>query len=75
MTSRFVEYISFLSAQCDQPIERGVFNGSFDRWGYDKEKEACVLFSYGECKANKNNFPTESSCNWHCSKADVDKSE
>jgi hypothetical protein len=64
-----------LTAVCDQPIERGVCNGTFERWGYDKESDSCVQFSYGGCKGNKNNFATEGACEHHCKKPGIGKSE
>lgn len=66
---------SSISAQCDQPIEQGVCSGSFERWGYDKERDACIPFNFGGCKGNKNNYPTESSCDYHCKTPGVGKSE
>lgn len=65
----------FLAAQCDQPIEQGVCSGSFERWGYDKERDACLPFNYGGCKGNKNNYLTESSCDYHCKTPGIGKSE
>lgn len=62
-------------AQCDQPIEQGVCSGSFERWGYDKERDACVPFNYGGCKGNKNNYATENSCDYHCKTPGIGKSE
>lgn len=50
-------------------------SGSFERWGYDKERDACVPFNFGGCKGNKNNYPTESSCNYQCKTPGVGKSE
>jgi hypothetical protein len=67
-------FISKIAA-CDQPIESGVCSGSFDRWGYDKERDACVPFRYGGCKGNKNNYKTEAACEYSCKKPGVGKSE
>ncbi|XP_055525400.1 papilin isoform X2 [Wyeomyia smithii] len=58
---------------CDQPTERGPCNGTFERWYYDKERDSCERFQYGGCKGNKNNYPTESSCHYHCKKPGVHK--
>ncbi|XP_053682403.1 papilin [Sabethes cyaneus] len=58
---------------CDQPAERGPCNGSFERWYFDKERDTCERFHYGGCKGNKNNYPTESSCDYHCKKPGVHK--
>ncbi|RZF45831.1 hypothetical protein LSTR_LSTR013726, partial [Laodelphax striatellus] len=51
---------------CDQPKERGPCQGNYERWYYDKEQRACLQFSYGGCKANNNNFLTETSCEQKC---------
>ena len=66
--------ISF-KAPCEQPIEAGPCNGSFERWAYDKEADICRPFTYGGCKANKNNHATESACNYSCKKPGVGKRE
>ncbi|XP_038104409.1 papilin isoform X3 [Culex quinquefasciatus] len=58
---------------CDQPKESGPCNGTFERWYFDKERDTCEPFHYGGCKGNKNNYPTESSCNYHCKKPGVHK--
>ncbi|XP_049281705.1 papilin isoform X6 [Anopheles funestus] len=58
---------------CEQPMERGPCNGTFERWYYDKESDACHPFYYGGCKGNKNNYPTEASCGYHCKKPGVHK--
>ncbi|CRL07350.1 CLUMA_CG020329, isoform A [Clunio marinus] len=58
---------------CDQPIEQGSCSGSFERWGYDKERDICVPFNYGGCKGNKNNFATENACNYQCKTPGVGK--
>ncbi|XP_070503266.1 papilin isoform X4 [Chironomus tepperi] len=58
---------------CDQPIEPGICNGSFERWAYDKEQDSCVPFNYGGCKGNKNNFPTVGACEHHCKKPGIGK--
>ncbi|XP_049534828.1 papilin isoform X3 [Anopheles darlingi] len=58
---------------CEQPLEHGPCNGTFERWHYDKETDACQPFYYGGCKGNKNNYQTEASCNYHCKKPGVHK--
>uniref|UniRef100_A0A182JSY1 Papilin n=1 Tax=Anopheles christyi TaxID=43041 RepID=A0A182JSY1_9DIPT len=58
---------------CEQPMEAGPCNGTFERWYYDKESDACHPFYYGGCKGNKNNYPTEASCGYHCKKPGVHK--
>ncbi|XP_058811937.1 papilin isoform X2 [Topomyia yanbarensis] len=58
---------------CDQSVENGPCNGTFERWYYDKERDSCERFHYGGCKGNKNNYATESSCNYHCKHPGVHK--
>lgn len=60
-------------APCDQPKEAGPCNGTFERWYFDKERDTCEPFLFGGCKGNKNNYPTESSCHYHCKKPGVHK--
>uniref|UniRef100_A0A182PGJ0 Papilin n=1 Tax=Anopheles epiroticus TaxID=199890 RepID=A0A182PGJ0_9DIPT len=58
---------------CEQPMDAGPCNGTFERWYYDKDSDACHPFYYGGCKGNKNNYPTEASCGYHCKKPGVHK--
>nr|XP_049463319.1 papilin isoform X5 [Anopheles coluzzii] len=58
---------------CEQPMEAGPCNGTFERWYYDKETDGCHPFYFGGCKGNKNNYPTEASCGYHCKKPGVHK--
>uniref|UniRef100_A0A182J8P5 Papilin n=1 Tax=Anopheles atroparvus TaxID=41427 RepID=A0A182J8P5_ANOAO len=58
---------------CEQPMEEGPCNGTFERWYYDKESDACHPFRYGGCRGNKNNYPSEASCGYHCKKPGVHK--
>ncbi|KAH8381906.1 hypothetical protein KR009_000904, partial [Drosophila setifemur] len=51
---------------CDQPEESGPCGGSFDRWFYDNQTDVCRPFTYGGCKGNKNNYPTEHACSYNC---------
>ncbi|XP_048510814.1 papilin isoform X3 [Athalia rosae] len=51
---------------CEQPKESGPCEGNFTRWYFNKESSRCEEFNYGGCKSNKNNFPTEISCQQQC---------
>ncbi|XP_065722467.2 papilin isoform X3 [Drosophila suzukii] len=51
---------------CEQPVESGPCAGNFERWYYDNESDICRPFTYGGCKGNKNNYPTEHACNYNC---------
>ncbi|XP_054726012.1 papilin isoform X2 [Anastrepha obliqua] len=60
---------------CDQPMEPGPCEGSFERWYYDNETDVCRPFRYGGCKGNKNNYPTDHACNYHCRQPGVHKAK
>ena len=60
-------------APCEQPMDQGPCEGSFERWFYDNATDVCRPFSYGGCKGNKNNYPTEHACNYHCRQPGVHK--
>uniref|UniRef100_A0A182NVJ8 Papilin n=1 Tax=Anopheles dirus TaxID=7168 RepID=A0A182NVJ8_9DIPT len=51
---------------CEQPMDAGSCNGTFERWYYDKESNACHRFYFGGCKGNKNNYPTDASSKYVC---------
>lgn len=65
----------FSTAPCEQPMEQGPCNGTFENWFFDKSTDACLQFQYGGCKGNDNRFATENACNYHCKKPGVQKSE
>ncbi|XP_037820569.1 papilin isoform X5 [Lucilia sericata] len=58
---------------CEQPMDEGPCEGSFERWYYDNATDVCRPFRYGGCKGNKNNYPTEHACNYHCRQPGVHK--
>ncbi|XP_065354303.1 papilin isoform X3 [Calliphora vicina] len=58
---------------CEQPMDQGPCEGSFERWFYDNTTDVCHPFTYGGCKGNKNNYPTEHACNYHCRQPGVHK--
>ncbi|XP_075221688.1 proteoglycan-like sulfated glycoprotein papilin isoform X2 [Lycorma delicatula] len=51
---------------CEQSAEKGICQGNFTRWYYNKEQKTCLEFTYGGCKANGNNFLTELACQQKC---------
>ncbi|XP_033162682.1 papilin isoform X2 [Drosophila mauritiana] len=60
---------------CEQPVESGPCAGNFERWYYDNETDICRPFTYGGCKGNKNNYPTEHACNYNCRQPGVLKAK
>ncbi|RCN32038.1 Kunitz/Bovine pancreatic trypsin inhibitor domain protein, partial [Ancylostoma caninum] len=48
--------------RCLQPIQKGPCFGSFRRYAYDRNSRQCVLFTYGGCAGNDNNFKTMQQC-------------
>ncbi|KIH49116.1 Kunitz/Bovine pancreatic trypsin inhibitor domain protein, partial [Ancylostoma duodenale] len=51
---------------CLQPIQTGPCFGSFRRYAYDRNSHQCVLFTYGGCGGNDNNFNTMKDCMATC---------
>ncbi|XP_015589222.1 papilin isoform X3 [Cephus cinctus] len=51
---------------CDQPKEQGPCKGNFTKWYFNKDAQTCEQFTYGGCKGNNNNYPTEVACHQQC---------
>ncbi|XP_023166272.2 papilin isoform X2 [Drosophila hydei] len=60
---------------CEQPVESGPCAGNYERWYYDNQTDVCRPFSYGGCKGNKNNYPTEHACSYSCRQPGVLKAK
>ncbi|XP_068155724.1 papilin isoform X2 [Drosophila tropicalis] len=60
---------------CEQPVESGPCAGNFERWYYDNLTDVCRPFTYGGCKGNKNNYPTEHACSYSCRQPGVLKAK
>lgn len=54
-------------------MDEGPCEGNFERWFYDNQTDVCRPFRYGGCKGNKNNYPTEHACSYHCRQPGVHK--
>ena len=52
----------FCLDQCSQVKDEGICPGNVPRFYFDKTAERCLLFSYGGCGGNTNNFVTEEGC-------------
>jgi len=48
--------------QCSQVKDEGICPGNVPRIYFDQTAKRCLLFSYGGCGGNTNNFLTENSC-------------
>ena len=48
--------------QCSQVKDEGICPGNVPRIYFDQTAKRCLLFSYGGCGGNTNNFLTEDSC-------------
>ncbi|KAF6199683.1 hypothetical protein GE061_005981, partial [Apolygus lucorum] len=60
---------------CEQTLEHGPCNGTFERWYYNKEDRDCIPFTYGGCKGTKNNFLSLAACKAKCAKPDQQRPE
>ncbi|XP_033645665.1 BPTI/Kunitz domain-containing protein-like [Asterias rubens] len=49
---------------CDLELKRGPCRAGFNRWGFAGGR--CILFAYGGCQGNANNFETEQDCKDTC---------
>ncbi|XP_052754265.1 hemolymph trypsin inhibitor B [Galleria mellonella] len=50
---------------CSLPLKTGPCRAAFQRYGY-VEGKGCVLFTYGGCQGNANNFETLEACKNAC---------
>ncbi|XP_020611103.1 papilin-like isoform X3 [Orbicella faveolata] len=53
-------------AQCLVPPLEGPCRAAYRRWYYNKEKGKCMVFVYGGCEGNANNFYTKPACKIVC---------
>lgn len=51
---------------CGSAPERGLCRGQMRRYFYDRTKGKCMLFEYGGCGGNMNNFITKELCVQRC---------
>ncbi|KAM7163844.1 kunitz-type protease inhibitor 1 [Macrochelys suwanniensis] len=51
---------------CLAPSKVGRCRGSFPRWFYNPASQQCETFTFGGCKANKNNYVREEECKLAC---------
>jgi len=53
---------------CQLPAKTGPCKARMRRWYYDTKKKRCVVFVYGGCRGNANNFMSSKSCVKRCVK-------
>ena len=54
--------MSIYCQTCLLPVDPGPCRASFPRYYYDIDKQDCLLFTYGGCQGNANNFMTYQDC-------------
>lgn len=58
--------VSAVSLRCSMPMRIGPCRMSIEKFYYDAEKNDCLLFFYGGCKGNSNQFDTAEECRQTC---------
>ena len=58
--------VIYLAAFCGLPPETGDCRALFDKWYYDAKQRKCLMFQYGGCGGNLNNFDSAESCQRFC---------
>uniref|UniRef100_A0A663NF26 Protein AMBP n=1 Tax=Athene cunicularia TaxID=194338 RepID=A0A663NF26_ATHCN len=53
-------------AACRLPITQGPCQKLVTRWAFDAAQGKCIMFSYGGCKGNGNQFYSEKECKEYC---------
>ncbi|XP_026316350.1 carboxypeptidase inhibitor SmCI-like [Hyposmocoma kahamanoa] len=51
---------------CSLPPETGPCKGAIPRYHWDTYTQKCLIFTYGGCGGNENNFVTEDACRAKC---------
>nr|XP_028591493.1 whey acidic protein-like [Podarcis muralis] len=59
---------SVRSDRCQLPPKTGRCLAAFPRYYYNPSEKKCVLFTYGGCEGNSNNFETKEACEAACGK-------
>lgn len=62
----FYQLLGQIPAQCLLPPHEGPCRAAYRRWYYNKEKGKCMVFVYGGCEGNANNFYTKPACKIVC---------
>ncbi|GLV36259.1 uncharacterized protein CBL_08753 [Carabus blaptoides fortunei] len=65
---RSVDKVELSDTQiCRQPMIRGRCRAAMHKVYYDAGKEECLVFLYGGCGGNENNFRSKEDCEAKCS--------
>lgn len=51
---------------CYLPLETGLCDAIFYKFGFDPVQKKCVQFVYGGCGGNRNRFDTIEACQAYC---------
>uniref|UniRef100_R4G348 KP-Ver-5 n=1 Tax=Vermicella annulata TaxID=1295044 RepID=R4G348_9SAUR len=51
---------------CHLPANPGLCNGKFQAFYYNRIQRSCLMFMYGGCGGNANNFKTIDECKQTC---------
>lgn len=62
----FYQLLGQIPAQCLLAPHEGPCRAAYRRWYYNKEKRKCMVFVYGGCEGNANNFYTKPACKIFC---------
>ncbi|XGW31085.1 hypothetical protein V3C99_009777, partial [Haemonchus contortus] len=58
---------------CKLDLEVGPCRAAFRRFGYSTTENKCIMFIYGGCRGNDNNFETEEECKQKCSRTNQEE--
>uniref|UniRef100_A0A0B7ALC0 BPTI/Kunitz inhibitor domain-containing protein n=1 Tax=Arion vulgaris TaxID=1028688 RepID=A0A0B7ALC0_9EUPU len=60
------ECIEICEKPCKMPLSDGPCRANIPRYFYDITQRKCIIFDYGGCQGNENNFRTAEACEVQC---------